>query len=61
MQRRGVVMLEAGVMQVEFDTEHLRRVLVVRKTVDNRDSAVLRKICDIAVLECSYHYAVDHS
>ena len=28
VQRRGVVMLEAGVMQVEFDTEHLRRVLV---------------------------------
>ena len=28
VQRRGVLMLEAGAMQVEFDTEHLRRVLV---------------------------------
>ncbi|MBV7455894.1 HAMP domain-containing histidine kinase [Acidovorax sp. sif1233] len=28
LQRRAVVMLEAGNTQVEFDTEHLRRVLV---------------------------------
>ncbi len=41
VQRRAVVMLEAGNPQVEFDTEHLRRVLV--NLLDNAIQAMNQK------------------
>ncbi len=42
-------------------SQYLCRVLVVCKTVDYRNFAVLCKVFDILMLECSDHDAVNHS
>ena len=42
-------------------SQYLCRVLVVSKTVDHRDPAVLCEVFDVLMLECSDHDAVDHS